>query len=98
MRTEWMLRKDAATPGGKTGPAAEPVESLAMPPRIIGLGGSFNARFRDPARHVIGLYHNHVSRRGSARRRSWSAVGRFQLHASSPGEGSTFAPTRCRAV
>src|SRR5207245_6234867 len=36
MRTEWMLRKDGATPGGKAGAAAEPGESLAMP-AIIGL-------------------------------------------------------------
>jgi hypothetical protein len=30
MRTEWMLRKDGATPGGRAGAAAEPGASLAM--------------------------------------------------------------------
>jgi hypothetical protein len=30
MRTEWTLRKDAATPGGKPEAATEPGESLTI--------------------------------------------------------------------
>jgi hypothetical protein len=47
MRTEWMLRKDGATPGGKAGAAAEPGESLVMP-AIIGLTSLTHRVSRNP--------------------------------------------------